>query len=79
MFSILFFTILLIKSCFSKMFLAYDMICSCVFLTFFFFFLISRKLEEQKPKDQKPKASENKPIMTEWQQFGISALEWDRM
>ncbi|XP_015892575.1 wound-induced basic protein [Ziziphus jujuba] len=24
-----------------------------------------RKLEEQKPKDQRPKASENKPVMTE--------------
>ena len=32
---------------------------------FFFFGGIFRKMEEQKPKEQRPKASENKPIMTE--------------
>ncbi|KAH7438276.1 hypothetical protein KP509_04G107900 [Ceratopteris richardii] len=25
----------------------------------------SKKIEEQKPKDQKPKANENKPVMNE--------------
>lgn len=37
---------------------------------------IFRKMEEQKPKEQRPKASENKPIMTEWY---LSCFKWVRM
>lgn len=28
--------------------------------------LFKRKTEEQKPKEHRPKANENKPVMTEW-------------
>lgn len=38
-----------------------------------------RKMEEQKPKEQRPKASENKPIMTEWYLLGLLCLKWGRI
>lgn len=42
-------------------------LCHSAFFTFTrcFLGLNYRKMEEQRPKEQKPKASENKPIMTE--------------
>lgn len=44
-----------------------------------FFGGIFRKMEEQKPKEQRPKASENKPIMTEWYLLGLSCFKRIRM
>ena len=50
-------------------------ICSSIFLkcaSNFCFYVVGncRKTEEQKPKEHKPKASENKPVMNEWKLDG---------